>query len=209
MKRTNHILLGLAAFALLVSSVGAVQAQVAGSQQEEPFETRLVQINLLAASKTGDSDLSDLPANTRKAIEDIKDFLPFKSYKILDTSLVRALVGTQRRGSRPAKTFMTGPDGSKLQIELRMSGETGSQEILVQQFEVAPSMQDRLFAVTPEHQTQIDSGAPAIAPRADLLDMGPLISTSFTALLGQTVVVGSSRLNGGDEALIVLFTALP
>ena len=90
-----------------------------------------------------------------------------------------------------------------------MTGVKNSSEIYVHQFEVTPSMRDRFFAVTPDPDVQADSGAPAIAPRADLLDMGAFISTSFTAHLGQTVVVGSSRLNGGDEALIVLFTALP
>lgn len=195
---------------LLLSGTGLVSAQVQ-RVPEDPPDTRLVQINLLAASKSGDSDLSDLPANTRKAIEDIKDFLPFKSYKILDTSLVRALVPTPDRGGRPAKTFMTGPDGSKLQVELRMVAEKGSSEIYVNQFEVGPDVMSRFrpMTLTPQQRQQADTEAPAIAPRAELLDMGALISTSFTAHLGQTVVVGSSRLNGGDEALIVLFTALP
>lgn len=208
MTKGNFNLLGIAAFVLALSGSGLVSAQENNAPEEAP-DTRLVQINLLAASKSGDSDLSDLPANTRKAIEDIKDFLPFKSYRILDTSLVRALVSPTNRGSRPAKTFMTGPDGTKLQVELRMTGVKNSGEIYVHQFELAPTMRDRLFAVTTDPDVEADSGTPAIAPRADLVDMGALISTSFTAHLGQTVVVGSSRLNGGDEALIVLFTALP
>jgi len=209
MKKGNNRRVGIALAALLLLASGIAGAEGNRTPEEAP-ETRLVQINLLAASKTGDSDLSDLPANTRKAIEDIKDFLPFKTYKILDTSLVRALVLTPDRGSRPAKTMMTGPDGAKLQVEFHMTGERGDPEIFVQQFEVTPSMRDRLFAVTaPEQDIGSDSGAPVIAPRADLLDMGAFIATSFTATVGQTVVVGSSRLNGGDEALIVLFTALP
>lgn len=208
MNENRNTRVAIALLALVLSGGSLAGAQGNPNQEEAP-DTCLVQINLLAASKSGDSDLSDLPANTRKAIEDIKDFLPFKSYKILDTSLVRALILRPNRGARPAKTFMTGPDGTKLQVELRMTGEEGSDEIFVQQFEVSPSMRDRFFAVTPEQDIEMDSRAPAIAPRADLLDMGAFISTSFTATVGQTVVVGSSRLNGGDEALIVLFTALP
>ena len=210
MTKRNSKLLGLALATLLLSGSGIAVAQ-GNSTQEEPPDTRLVQINLLAASKTGNSDLSDLPTNTRKAIEDIKDFLPFKSYKILDTSLVRALVSPPNRSSRTAKTFMTGPDGSKLQVVIRLTGEKGASEIFVQQFEVSPDIMSRFrpMTLTPEQDAQVDSSAPAIAPRAELLDMGALISTSFTAHVGQTVVVGSSRLNGGDEALIVLFTALP
>lgn len=210
MIKTRSRLHGIAVGTSLLLSAGLASAQVQ-RVPEEPPDTRLVQINLLAASKTGESDLSDLPANTRKAIEDIKDFLPFKGYRILDTSLVRALVPTPDRGGRPAKTFMTGPDGSKLQVQLRMVAERGSSEIYVQNFEVSPDMLSRFrpVPVTPDQGAQRDTDAPAIAPRAELVDMGALISTSFTAHLGQTVVVGSSRLNGGDEALIVLFTALP
>lgn len=199
---------GLAVLVVWLVAAGAANAQ---RTPEDMPATRLVQINLLAASKTGDSDLSDLPTNTRQAIEDIKDFLPFKGYKILDTSLVRAVVPTPDKGGRAAKTYMTGPGGEKLQVQLRMTAEKDSHEIFISSFEVTPSMRDRFFTVTPEQQNQIDiqADAPAIAPRADLIDMGAFISTSFTANIGQTVVVGSSRLNGGDEALIVLFTALP
>jgi len=194
----------VALIAMLLCVGGLTRAAFA--EQDIPV-TRLVQINLLAAAKSGDSDLSDLPANTRKAIEDIKDFLPFKSYRILDTSLVRAMVDEKR--AKPAKTNMNGPDGAKLQISMYMTATEGSSEVFVHSFDVTPSMRDRFFAVTPEQRRQIDPDEPAIAPRADLLDMGPYISTSFTATVGETVVVGSSRLNGGDEALIVLFTALP
>ncbi len=36
-----------------------------------------------------------------------------------------------------------------------------------------------------------------------------VMTSSFAADVGQAVVVGTSRLNGDDEALMVLFTALP
>ena len=70
MKRTNSKRLGTAIAVLVLSGSGLLSAQDTRRSEEAP-DTRLVQINLLAASKTGDSDLSDLPANTRKAIEDI------------------------------------------------------------------------------------------------------------------------------------------
>jgi hypothetical protein len=198
---------------LLSATLFAGTTPLAAQPPDEVPETKLVQINLLAASKAGANELSDLPANTRKAIEDIRDFLPFKSYRLLDTSLVRVLVPSHRGapGRGPSKTFMRGPDNTKLEIMMSMTtGETES-EVFVGRFEVSPSVMDRLRAVTltPEQQNQADTGAPVVAPRADLIDSGSLISTSFTAEVGQTVVVGSSRLNGGDDALIVLFTALP
>jgi len=192
----------------LVLLLGLSTAQAAVAQDETP-DTRLVQISLLVASKAGDSDLSDLPANTRQAIEDIRDFLPFKSYRILDSSLVRALVPEDRARSRPARTFINGPDDTQLQVTIHMTAEKSGTEVYVREFQVNRSPRDRFFAVTPEQHHQTDPEKPVVAPRADLLDMGPLISTSFTAKVGQTVVVGSSRLNGGDQAVIVLFTALP
>ena len=197
----------LAAVMILATMAGPSPA---AAQPEIP-DTKLVQINLLSASKAGNSDLSDLPANTRKAIEDIKDFLPFKSYRILDTSLVRVTVPMRGRGSGPSRTFMRGPDESKLEVMIELAANEGGSQVYVERFEVSPSVMDRLRAVTltPEQQGRVDPSAPIVAPRADLIDSGSLISTSFTADVGQTVVVGSSRLNGGDDALIVLFTALP
>jgi hypothetical protein len=37
----------------------------------------------------------------------------------------------------------------------------------------------------------------------------PALRASFRIDEGETVVVGSSRLDGGDDALIVLLTAVP
>ena len=37
----------------------------------------------------------------------------------------------------------------------------------------------------------------------------PMIDTSFTMDVGETVVVGTSRIAGGDKALIALLTAVP
>lgn len=198
----RHVGLTLIASLLLTSGLTFPTAA-----EDEIHESRLVQITLLAAAKTGESDLADLPANTRQAIDDIKDFLPFRSYRILDTSLVRVLVDERR--ARPAGTYMIGPDDSKLKIAMRVTARPESSEVLVHSFEVMPSMRDRFFALTPEQHRQVEGDEPTIAPRAELLDAGAFIATSFTAEVGKTVVVGSSRLNGGDEALIVLFTALP
>jgi hypothetical protein len=36
-----------------------------------------------------------------------------------------------------------------------------------------------------------------------------LLATSFSMAVGETLVVGTSKLDGGDEALVVLLTAAP
>ena len=79
----------------------AVAIAAAPTAAQETMETHLIQISLLVASKTGPSELADLPANTRQAIEDVRRFLPFKSYRLLDSALMRAHRGarTTLRGS--------------------------------------------------------------------------------------------------------------
>ncbi len=75
--------------------------------------------------------------------------------------------------------------------------EPGS--LLVRSFD----LQEKNEPAPPRVATGGDKTAPVAPGRKTLL------SSSFAAEVGQTVVVGTSRLNGGDEAMIVLFTALP
>ena len=48
-------------------------------------------------------------------------------------------------------------------------------------------------------------GSTATAPQA----RSSIIDTSFTMDVGETVVVGTSRLKGGTKAIIALLTAVP
>ena len=56
-------------------------------------------------------------------------------------------------------------------------------------------------------------GARGLTPnhpdRVAALKSRSIIDTSFTMDVGETVVVGTSRLAGGDKALIALLTAVP
>lgn len=199
LARSAHHRSAIAA-ALLVLGVlaaGSVPAPAAESPPIPP-PTRLLQISLLAASKTGPSELADLPANTRQAIEDIRQFLPFKSYRMLDTALVRS--------SRGARTTLRGPGEREYRVALNFLQQPQDDKLQVLHFEL---VQERPLAVafSARDAARATGGeSPPLAPRPPL---GPVISTSFSAEIGQTVVVGSSRLDGGDEALVVLFTALP
>ena len=182
------------AFALLVLSLTAMPAPA----QPPPPPTYLIQISLLAASKTGPNELEDMPANTRQAVEDVRQFLPFKSYRLLDTALVRA--------DRGARTTLTGPDDREFRAAFSFNNEPvvaqrmeKKEKLLVRQFELVEKI-----AVAPQLLTDTGDSKPPAA-----VSSKQVLSSSFAAEIGQTVVVGTSRLNGGDEALIVLFTALP
>lgn len=193
MKR-NPLRLVLPAVALLALSFLALPLVA----QPPPPPTYLIQVSLLAASKTGLNELDDMPANTKKAIEDVRQFLPFKSYRLLDTALVRT--------DRGARTTLTGPDDR----EFRAAFSFNSQHVVAQRAEKADQLLVQHFELVEKIELSPallagggDKGAP-VSPASK-----QVLSSSFAAELGQTVVVGTSRLNGGEEALMVLFTALP
>ena len=147
---------------------------------------------MLAASKSGPNELSDLPANTRQAVEDVRQFLPFKSYRLLDTALVRT--------DRVARTTLTGPNDREFRATFTLDGRHEPGQLMVRTFELVEKIEVPLAAL-------LAGGDDAPAPASPASKT--VLSSSFAAEIGQTVVVGTSRLNGGDEALMVLFTALP
>jgi hypothetical protein len=147
--------------------------------------TQLFQIILLRAAVSGSEELTGLPKNAEKAIRDVRDFLPFKSYKLLDSGLVRA--------------------EESMQTGLRLEG------VYPQQYDVKLSFQQSgtklsiwFFSIYPVRSKSGPPLGPGIAPEAER----PVIQTSFSVDVGETIVVGSSKL-GGDQALVVLFTAVP
>lgn len=183
MKRWFLLLFSLFAVPLFAADAEAPAAPppaaaAAGGQ------TRLFQIVLVRGAISGPEELVGIPKNAEKAIRDVRDFLPFKSYKLLDSGLMRV------------------DDSGKIRLE----------GVPPQQYDVRvawkPAPANRLtiwdFAVVPVRVPGTTPLPKGVAPEAD----HPVIDTSFTIDVGETIVVGSSRL-GGDVALIVLFTALP
>ena len=174
----------------LCALVLAFQTLPAAAQLEK---THLIQISLLAASRSGPNELADLPANTRQAIEDARAFLPFKSYRLLDTAIVRT--------DRYAQTMLTGPDKRQFRATFSLDGRHASGSLAVRNFDLVEKI--KLSPPPPPSGGEGDRAAPASPASRQVL------SSSFAAAIGQTVVVGTSRTNGDDEALMVLFTALP
>jgi hypothetical protein len=155
-------------------------AQVLAREDSAPFTQAFQLVLLLADSQPGDPP--SLSKNAQKAIDDLHGFFPYKGYHLLDTAWLRT--------TDSARARLVGKDGISYAANLVYQG-TGSGEnrqLFVRQFHMEEEM------------------SPAIqkagrVPRS-------LISTSFGLKVGETLVVGTSKLDGGD-ALVLLVTALP
>jgi hypothetical protein len=139
---------------------------------------------------------TDVPPAALKALNDLKDFLPYKNYKLLDTQWT---MGSGRLAGR-----LRGPENSGYYFEVQTRrGE--DVPIVVSRFVLrAESAHDEARAVlTPKPLAQAQS-----VRMAALGFSRNLIDTSFSMDLGETVVVGTSRIQGNNNALIVLLTAI-
>ncbi len=153
--------------------------------------TQSFQLVLLAASTHG-SDEPDVPPSAHRALADLRGFLPYKGYKLLDSSWLRA---TQ---DRVTNGRVIGRQDAAYRVKLRFR-ITGIDQMFVDAFELNEE------PWTPRPASEAKKGEPVVAPHAPR----DLISTSFSLKKGETIVVGTSKIDGSDEALVVLLTAVP
>jgi hypothetical protein len=180
---------------LEVSADGATHERIARALavQDSTPRTQTFQVVLLAAgSKTG-SSAADLPKSAQKALDDLRDFLPYKSYQVLDTAWLRTTHGAEGR--------LVGRNGAGYSLSLRFRPVGGAEDknLFVEMFRVNEE------PGTPRAASEPSGTGLAIAPRAPR----DLIETSFGLKEGETIVVGTSKVDGSDEALVVLLTAVP
>jgi hypothetical protein len=154
----------------MVLSVGLPYTLVA--QEREPIQTtgnrvpRFAVTLVLGDVQPGKS--GEFSPAALRALEDMKDFLPYKRYTPLDT--VYSLgVGT-------TADELLGPEGKKYSFQMVSQQLTES------------SLYIKLALVTPP-------------------PVKGIVDTNFKIAPGETVVVGTSRLDGG-KALILLVTAV-
>jgi hypothetical protein len=204
----------------------------------------------------------DLPAPARAAIEDIKDFLPFKSFRLLDASWmvgatdVRSRLAGGDRNYDAAVTVTRQAGGKDLAIRFTLRDVTGTQALsapepeehatvrrladiatlkaaLQAEYANLEALRQKYAADHPSVRTAEESiarsrdrlailervQADSLRQSADNLrrlatgvtsrvSAATLIDTSFSMRIGETVVVGTSRVNG-ERALIALMTAVP
>jgi hypothetical protein len=208
----------------------------------------------------------DVPPAARKALADMKDFLPYKSYRLLDAAWVlccgrdhRTSALSERNlvaefgGGASAVTQMRGPDSKEYELHLRASRGEGSRTFVrfslmesadstepeeamsvadVKRRKELADLQSKAEALQKQMQTKREAGRDAQSIETELgrtearinelsaravLEASrrqqsgnrAVIDTSFTMDLGETVVVGTSRLKAGTRALIALLTAVP
>jgi hypothetical protein len=198
---------------------------------------------VLGDLKAGPAADDNVPPAARKALADLKDFLPYKGYRLLD---VQWILGSDRSATR-----LRGTDEQEYQLVLRADGIVAPQGLRVafhlqepgaatdtvviaadesQRRAQAAALQDRMAQLEQEAAALRARGGPetdrplkavvgqiaeakrqlANAEHAPANARGrSVIDTTFVMDVGETVVVGTSRIRGGDKALIALLTAVP
>jgi hypothetical protein len=157
--------------------------------------TQSFQLTLVAANRAAGATEPDLPKPALKALQDLKDFFPYQSYRVLDIAWLRT--------TGHAEAHLVGDRGTPFSAELQYTriGDPAARELLVEHFEVR--------AETPVGAAG-GSGSVLKPQEAPARAWENLIKTTFGMHVGETVVVGTSKLGGtGDAALVVLLTAVP
>jgi hypothetical protein len=154
------------------------------SKADSAPRTQVFQAVLLAANNRPGGAPPELTPGAQKALGDIRGFLPYKSYEQLDAVWLRT---TQVADGR-----LVGRDGRQYKILLRFRpAGADSKDLFVDQFYLRQEM-----TISP------GKGAPPYNQK-------DLITTSFGLKQGETIVVGTSKSDDGDEALVLLLTAAP
>lgn len=214
---------------------------------------------LLLGDMQGADPQETVPAAARRALADMKDFLPYKSYRLLDTqwilccrgsgSAITRLSGYQQEYEVEIQSAPEHPGGLSIRFYLRETGDSHKPPLEKDKApEVAREMLDReIFSLNRERQdlaiqvsklrgsVEVGMGDPQELRRLDTqlalvteriavlqrmmnaptptktpkAGSGAIIDTSFRMDIGETVVVGTSRLKTGGKALIALLTATP
>ncbi|MES1242857.1 MAG: hypothetical protein ABUT39_14675 [Acidobacteriota bacterium] len=96
------------------SETHAKLARVLAEKDAAP-PTQTFHVVLLAAGNKDSNPAPELAAGARKALDDMKGFLPFKSYRVVDTSLIRVI------RDETVQARVLGPSGSNATLILRFS----------------------------------------------------------------------------------------
>ena len=186
---------------------------------------------LLLGEAQGAASADTLPVPVRKALADVKDFLPYKNYRVLETGLLL--------GSKGATSRMKGLDDQEYDVEINadeimpnplMHPKEGMLNVLFKLQEVgAPATSSEEFArsMAVNGMEQQRAAAQAEMKNADeggkkvlreqiarversirMARARKLIDARFEMAPGETVVVGTSKIGGGDKGLVVLLTAI-
>jgi len=204
-------------------------------------------VALVIGDLTGASTADNLPAGAKKALSDMRDFLPYKSYRLLDTHWIlccsshQASVAGRLHGSEEDEysfQIYARPTSESAELaitfSLRESGSTADQAVTNvvtaerarRNSELAREYQELEQRYAEGRAKHGESHPDQLKLRAELeaarrkfqeIERGsmsrtttrstrPVLDSTFNMKVGETVVIGTSRLKG-DKALIALLTA--
>lgn len=224
--------------------------RILGTNQIQGFNIVLV---LGVTQPAGTAPTEELPAGAKTALNDMREFLPFKHYRVLDSQWIscchanttvlsgrlRGVIGVPS-GEGTTKImhrvfgFTVSASASEIVLPVRfvLTPHTGPQsdEQEASRAQLIARLEQSISELEAQQKAQRERGYTEKHPqmlelvqqqqllRAQMTQLNirgqatehaasePLIDSSFTMNVGETVVVGTSRV-GGDKALIALITA--
>lgn len=140
----------------------------------DPLEMQGFSASLLLGELRGGATPDSLPEGAKKALSDLREFLPYKSYRLLDTQWVRCCAGPNVFGR------LRGLD------EQQYTFQMGISSVAAPRFTANFSLWDANVDM------QSSSGKK------------PVISSNFSMETGETVVIGTSSLKGDKALVVLL-----
>jgi len=178
---------GEAGLTITLQADSATHERVARALAEHDVvpRTQVFQVTLVLADKGANGGSGEMPKAAAEALKDVRELLPFSHYSVVDSGWIRT--------TREAEITLAGPDGHSIEVRMLFGRRVGTQ-LFVERFRLVRS------GVPPQAGPGGEMSPPE-EPRK-------LVETSFSMGVGETLVVGTSKLDGGDEALLALVTAV-
>jgi hypothetical protein len=170
-----------------VEATITAQAKIAAALAKAQVvpSAQVFQVTMIEAENNGDKGLGNVPEPARAALNDARGFLPFNGYQLLGTAVLRT--------DSNASAIINGPQGADYACELafRHAITRDGHKLVLRRFQLSRMPPQTEFG-------QYREGASAVE----------ILNTSFGMRPGETIVVGTSKLEGANRALVVLLTAL-
>jgi len=231
----------------VIAAQGAERGRLTPAERAKLPAPQGFSVVLVLGEMQGTGAAENVPPAARKALGDMKDFLPYKSYRLLDAQWTlccgRSMIATRLRGPEeqdydldldPGPSETSGKwnvrftlrealpaaagratavpmdraatlDAQRAELELKLRSlkdRYNDSHPEVQQLKSQIAAIERQAVEVRKEETVRHYGVATMAARHRAL-----IDTSFTMDIGETVVVGTSRLQG-EKALIALLTAV-
>jgi len=180
------------------------------------------------AQGSGAADSLAPAPGLRKALTDVKDFLPYKNCKVLDTQWLRG--GTTRMKGPDDQEYDVDVSGDEIQpnpvhpkagllmvlfklqevgAAMNASEEYGRSVQVADMEKQLATIQRRLNEGAPGPQvSELMAAKDRLNRQIRLARARKLIDSHFEMAPGETVVVGTSKIGGGDKGLVVPLTAV-